>query len=162
MASPNLNAIVAAFLRQVQRAENAFSEVITARFLSFAQGKQLDALGRLNGEDRLGRGDAAYRRAIRLRIFINGSSGRPEDLIYVARQLTGFSVVNYYDVPQGSGAGGNCRFVIPGWTPDSGELLAFLQSIAPAGVRVISVTSSADYEPFRMGDVMGTRLVHSA
>lgn len=161
-SAPNFNAILTAMLRQVQKLEDAAKAVMLSRFLGVANGVHLDALGRLAGEARLGREDIAYRKAIRLRIFINGSSGRPEDLIYVARQITGFSVVNYYDVPQESGAGGNFRLVIPGWTPDDGSLLAFLQSISPGGVRLVSVTESPDYEPFRMGDRMGTRLIHSA
>jgi len=162
MASPNLNAFLRALLRQVQYAEDAFYSVILSRFIGYASGVQLDAIGRLVGEARLGRSDdAEYRSAIRLRIFVNGSSGRPEDIIYVARQWTGFEVVNYEDLPQSSGAGGNYRIVIPGWTLDSGELLAFLQSISPAGVRIVSVDNTFDYVPFEMGDVMGTRLYHT-
>ncbi len=161
-SAPNFNAILTALLRQVQKLEDAARDVMLSRFLGVAEGVHLDALGRLAGEARLGRVDDVYRKAIRLRIYINGSSGRPEDLIYVAKQITGFPVVDYYDVPQETGAGGNFRLVIPGWTPDDGSLLVFLQTLCPAGVRLISVTESPDYEPFRMGDRMGTRLVHSA
>ena len=161
MASPNLNALLAVCLKQLQKAEDALNTGIITRFLGFAAGAHLDAIGRLVGEARLGKLDPDYRKAIRLRIYVNGSSGRPEDLIYVARQLTGFQVVNYLDVPQASGAGGNCRIVIPGWTADAGQVHAFLQSICPAGVRLIDVTTGAALVPFRMGDVMGTRLMHT-
>lgn len=164
MAAPNLNAILAALLRPLQVVENVFFDVIRARLLGHATGTQLDAIGRLVGEDRLGRlDDEVYRKAIRLRITVNGSSGRPEDLIKITRQWLGneAAIVNYYDLPQASGAGGNCALVIPGWTPDSGELLAFLQAACPAGVRLVSVTNTGTYVPFRMGDVMGTRLYHT-
>lgn len=161
MAAPNLNAFLAALLKQVQKAEDALKAVILVRFIGFATGANLDSIGRLVGEDRLGRlDDDIYRKAIRLRIFINGSSGRPEDIIYIARQWTGVAVVNYYDVPQSTGAGGNYRLVIPGWTPDTGQLLAFLQTVSAGGTRIISVTNTASYSPFRMGDRMGTRLVY--
>lgn len=164
MAAPNLNAFLAALLRPLQDLENVFFDVIRARFLGHATGVQLDAIGRLVGEARLGRlVDADFRRAIRLRILVNGSSGRPEDLISITRAWLGdeTAIVNYYDLPQASGAGGNCLIVIPGWTPDSGELHAFLQAACPAGVRLVEVATTATYVPFVMGDVMGTRLYHT-
>lgn len=164
MAAPNLNAFLAVLLKPVQVIENVFFDVIRARFLGHATGVQLDAIGRLVGEDRLGRlDDAVYRKAIRLRIYVNGSSGRPEDLITLTRQWLDneAATVIYSDLPQASGAGGNCAIVIPGWTPDSGELLAFLQSACPAGVRLVDVTNTGTYVPFRMGDRMGTRLMHT-
>ena len=162
MAAPNLNAFLAALLRQVQKAEDALKAVIQERFLGFASGDNLDAIGRLVGEPRLGRlDDNVYRKAIRLRIYVNGSSGRPEDLMEVCRRWTGILAPEYEDVPQENGAGGNCRLILPGWDgADAAALLVFLQSIAPAGVRVISVTTGAGYDAFRMGDRMGTRLVH--
>lgn len=162
MAAPNLNAFLGAMLKRVQEAEDALKAVLLSRFIGFASGASLDAIGRLVGEPRYGQlDDNLYRKAIRLRIYVNGSSGRPEDLIYVAKQWTGLTVANYIDVPQVSGAGGNCRIVIPGWTPDSGELHAFLQSICPAGVRLIDVTNGATLLPRRMGDRMGTRMYHT-
>ncbi len=160
--APNLNALLSVFLRQIQKAEDALKAVIMTRFIGFAVGVQLDAIGRLVGEARLGRtDDDVYRKAIRLRIFVNGSSGRPEDIIQIARLWTGIQIIRYYDVPQTSGAGGNYRIVIPDWTPDSGELQAFLQSVSPAGVRLIDVTNGLTLVPFRMGDLMGTRLYHT-
>lgn len=164
MAAPNLNAFLAALLRQVQKAEDALKALMLSRFIGFAVGVQLDALGRLVGEDRLGRlDDDVYRKAIRLRILVNGSSGRPEDIIKITRAWLGDdqAVVNYLDAPQDNGAGGNYRIVIPGWTPDSGELFAFLQAASPAGVRLIDVANTATLVPFRMGERMGTRLRHT-
>ncbi len=147
MASPNLNALLAVFLRQLQKAEDALAQVILVRFLGFAEGVNLDAIGRLVGEPRLGKNDADFRKAIRLRIYINGSSGRPEDLIAIARAVTGFQNVQYLDV-----TAGNCRLVIPEWTPDDGTLLAFLQSICPAGVRLLYVTNTEAFVQRRFGD----------
>lgn len=164
MAAPNLNAFLAALLRPLQVVENVFFDVIRARFLGHATGAQLDAIGHLVGEDRLGRlDDAVYRKAIRIRILVNGSSGRPEDLIAITRAWLDnqTAIVNYVDLPQASGAGGNCALVIPGWTPDAGELLAFLQTTCPAGVRLVSVTTSGTYVPRRLGDIMGVRLYHT-
>lgn len=163
MAAPKLNAFLSALLSQVQKAEDAIYGVMFSRLIGFAVGVQLDAIGRLVGEARLGRlDDDVYRKAIRLRIYVNGSRGRPEDLIYIAKQWTAATAAYYYDVPQAGGAGGNCRMVIPGWVPDTGELLAFLQAACPAGVRLIDVTSGITPTPFRMKDRMKTRLVRYA
>jgi hypothetical protein len=155
MAATNLRAVLSAFLSEVQGLENTVFDVIVSRLIGFAKGVQLDMLGRFVGENRLGRSDTDYRAAIRLKTYINGSSGRPEDLILIARAITGLSVVNYYDISPG-----NCRLVIPGWTPDDGSLHAFLQTICPAGVRLVDVTSGLTETLFRMGDRMGTRLVY--
>jgi hypothetical protein len=158
MAAPNLNAILSALLTQVQKAESALTTTIVSRFLGHAQGVQLDAYGRLVGEARLGRSDDDFRKGIRLRIFVNGSNGRPEDLIYITRQLTGFQTINYYDIPTPTGNGGNCRIVIPGWPGDDGSVLAFLQSVCPAGVRLLGVTASPTGTYFRMKHRMKERL----
>ncbi len=155
MAAPNLNAFLAALLKQVQKVEDVFAQIITTRFLGFATGAQLDALGRLVGRARLGLTDDPYRQAIRLQVYINGSDGRCEDLLYVAQQITGFPA-QYLDV-----TAGNCRILIPDWTPDDGSLLAFLQSICPAGVRLLDVTTTGATLPFRMKDRMKTRLLHT-
>lgn len=152
MAAPKLNAMLAAILKQVQKAEQAIRDVMVSRILGFATAAQLDAIGRVVGEARLAREDDTFRQAIRLRIFINGSSGRPEDLIHVARSLTGFQTVLYRDV-----SAATCRLVIPGWTPDDGTLLTFLQAICPAGVRLLYVTPSDTFAPRRFGARFGTR-----
>lgn len=160
MAAPNLNAVLSALLKGVQSAENAVIGTMVSRILGFATEKTLDVLGRVVGEPRYGRTDDAYRKAIRLRVYINSSRGTPEDYIYIARQMTGFQTVTYFDVPGSTGGGGNFRLLIVGWTPDDGTLLRFLQSICPAGVRILGVTAGYTAGPFRMGDRMGRRLVN--
>lgn len=160
MAAPKLNLFLAAFLKRLQEAENGVFQVMTSRLLGFAVGVNLDLFGRVVGQARNGQTDDAYRKSIRLRIYINGSRGRPEDLIYVARQLTGFQTIQYLDIPTALGGGGNCRIIIPGWPGDDGSLLAFLQSLCPAGVRLINVTAVYPPNVFRMKDKMGTRLYH--
>ncbi len=155
MAAPNLNALLAVILKQIQKAENALAQVILVRFLGFAEGVNLDAIGRLVGEPRLGKLDPAYRIAIRLRIFINGSKGTPEDIIHIARELTGLQVVNYIDVTNG-----NYRLSIPDWVPDDGTIFAFLQSVSPSGVRLLGITADEPLGYFRMGDRVSERLYH--
>ncbi len=161
MAAPNLNAFLSSLFKGVQTAENAVGGTMVSRILGFATEKTLEAIGRVVGESRLGRDDDAFRKAIRLRIYINSARGTPEDYKYVASQMTGFPVVVYSDIPGTAGGGGNFRLVINGWTPDDGTLFRFLQSICPAGVRLLGVTSDATLYPRRMGDRMGTRMYHT-
>lgn len=80
-----LEAVLRAFLFQVQRLENAVWEVILLRTIEAGEGMTLDYIGRIVGRPRLGLGDPDYRIAIRAQIRINRSSGRPEDLIDVTR-----------------------------------------------------------------------------
>ena len=76
-----LNQFVAALLSAVKTLEDAALETLLGRFLDNAVGAQLDGLGDLVGEDRLGRGDDDYRNAIRVRIFQNAASGTPADCV---------------------------------------------------------------------------------
>jgi hypothetical protein len=161
MAAPNLNTFLSKLLAQVQAAEDVIFAVFKSRLLGFATGESLDIYGRVVGEQRLGRSDDAFRTAIRLRIFVNSCKGTPEEIIYIAEALTGYQGAIPIDVPQSSGAGGNYRVVIPGWPGDDGTVLAFLQSVSPAGVRILGVTASATLYSFKMGDRMGTRLRHT-
>ncbi len=76
--------ILDSWIQQVQLLENAVFDVIDKRMLDAATFAQLDSLGSLVGEPRLGRPDDIYREAIRLRILVNRSQGRAEDVIKVA------------------------------------------------------------------------------
>jgi hypothetical protein len=72
------------FARRVQDIENVLWDVIDSRILDTATGAQLEDLGELVGELRLGRIDDDYRPAIRLRIRVNRSKGRIADIIDIA------------------------------------------------------------------------------
>lgn len=56
-----------------------------ATLLMDAQGVHLDPIGELVGEERMGRSDAAYLQAIRLRVRVNRSYGRTVDVLEAAR-----------------------------------------------------------------------------
>jgi hypothetical protein len=72
------------YVRRIQDAEDVIWDVIDARILDDATNAQLDSLGDLVGEKRLGRTDVMYRASIRLRIRVNRSKGRITDVIDVA------------------------------------------------------------------------------
>ena len=82
--SPVLQAMICAYLSEVQVAED---DVASFRFvfdIANASGDVLDLIGRIVTEDRNGLADTDYRRALRTRILTNRSEGLIEDLIAAA------------------------------------------------------------------------------
>lgn len=94
-----LEAVLRAFIFQVQRLEDCAWEVILLRNIDTGEGVQLDAIGRIVGRSRLGLDDPDYRIALRAQIRINRSSGRPEDLIDVTRLSIPAGFTFTYDEP---------------------------------------------------------------
>jgi hypothetical protein len=84
---PNLAALQASITDEVQDLERVIWEVILRRMPDYAEGVQLDALGRLVGQPRNGLSDAAYLVRIKVRVRINQSFGRPIDVIEVLQTL---------------------------------------------------------------------------
>lgn len=80
---PVVNGIVKAVCGPVQTLENAVFDVIVNRLLANAVGVQLDSLGALVGEARENRIDADYKPAITIRIRVNRSQGKAEDILQV-------------------------------------------------------------------------------
>ncbi len=85
---PRLEAWAKAYLRQVQKLENASWDVLLLRFLDSAVGVHLDVIGRLVGELRQDRDDTTYRRFIRARVRINRSKGNTVDVLDVLGIIT--------------------------------------------------------------------------
>lgn len=77
---PRLETFLCIFLDQVQLAENALYELFTERTLDVAVGVQLDGLGDIVGQGRQDQTDGVYRRFIRVRILVNRSDGKLEQL----------------------------------------------------------------------------------
>ncbi len=84
-----IRGILGSLMSQVQLVEDAIFAMILGRILDNAVNAQLDSVGDLVGEKRQGRGDTEYREAIRLRIRVNRSQGKAEDIIRVADISTG-------------------------------------------------------------------------
>ena len=102
-SAPNLLALASAYLGEIQLLETAIFAVIEQRWLVNAVGVNLDIIGDLVGQLRMGLDDNTYRAAIRLRIKANRSKGRAEDVIVlavlIATELTSDSngVVKYLE-----------------------------------------------------------------
>ncbi len=87
--TPRWQAWISSVLDSVQEMESAAADVWTNVLnIDDAEGVQLDLLGRIVQEARDGRLDADYRRALRVRVLVNRSQGRTEQLIKIARVFT--------------------------------------------------------------------------
>lgn len=84
----NLTALAKAVLTQVQAIEDALWQLFTERWIDTAVGTQLDVLGKIVGEKRLGETDTDYRLRLRARIKTHKSSGTIEDVLGVFKALT--------------------------------------------------------------------------
>jgi len=84
----NLKAMVGILVSQVQELENQLSLLDTKRRINTALGDQLDTVGEIAGEPRLGRDDEEYRSAIKSRLLVNQGSGTPEELLTALQFLT--------------------------------------------------------------------------
>ena len=84
-----LQALLTVDSERIQDLEAAVYTLLTERWLPDAEGRQLNRLGAVVGEPRLGRSDADYRDAILLRISLNRGGGQPELILTYARVLFG-------------------------------------------------------------------------
>ena len=103
--SPKLQALICGYADRVQALELGLVGVYE-RGLSIdrASGDALDLIGRILREARDGRADIPYRRALAVRILVNRSQGRLEDLIAIVRLFEDMddepgAVVRIQDVP---------------------------------------------------------------
>lgn len=82
---PRFEALLCILGDQATQLESAFQSLLQLRGLDTANDVQLDQLGRIVGEPRKDRTDDEYRVFIRVRILVNLSNGRPEDLYQILR-----------------------------------------------------------------------------
>lgn len=153
---PKMAAFLTALVNQIQDLEDASFEVFLNRWIDTAVGVQLDGLGAIVGEDRLGRGDDAYRLAIKARIQINFSEATPEDIL--------LALVNFYnrtyemiEIPP---AAFIIRLVdawVTGTDPDAEDFVNLLNSVNGAGIKAWFQYSIVDDDhtfTFASGDVL--------
>jgi len=96
---PRLEALARSYLDPCQELENVLWDVLTSRLIDNAIGKQLDTLGKLVGQPRLGYDDTTYRLYILARAKVNRSRGRVADIMAVVTLLLGsftYSVMELY------------------------------------------------------------------
>lgn len=81
---PTLEAYLSSFITQLQELEAAAFDVIDVTDVDSNEGEQLDLVGRIVGQPRGGRDDAAYQQWIKARVHVNKGSGTGNDLLIVA------------------------------------------------------------------------------
>ncbi len=78
--SPNLKAVIKAYIDQLQEIEAMMFQLLEERDLTSAVGSQLDVLGEILGRPRNGLSDADYRSFLNAQIVVNFGSGTLEDV----------------------------------------------------------------------------------
>lgn len=158
-SSDNLQLLVAVLMGQVQDAEGVAWQLLTERCIDYAAGDQLDGLGAIVGETRDGRADEVYRTAVRVRVAVNRSNGRAEDLLNILSLAFGASVDTWLrEYPPAA-------IVIdirnPAVTPNTpGSLIRFLRDAKAGGVRLdLGYTEVAHAETLVWGDYEGQTVV---
>jgi len=154
----NIKKLVDIYSGQFQLSEDSGHDLFLNRTFEDAVGDQLDGIGEIVGEERLGRSDAKYRVALTARIATNNSEGTPEELIAIAALLTNGTRIHYIDF-----LGGKAGVVALETDGDvdadlTTEVLSGIQDAAAAGVRVDYVTKSVGTGAFRFAgpSVSGT------
>jgi hypothetical protein len=103
---PNIRNILSSLLVGFPEIENVFWQIINERIFNYLvpavaagtpTGEQIDIIGGLVGELRQGRVDASYLPAVIVRIRVNKSKGRAEDVLQVANLL--FPGATYNEAP---------------------------------------------------------------
>lgn len=77
---------------QFQDLEDSAQTLLTLLDIDNSEGVQLDRIGRLVGQPRLGTVDETYKLYLHARVAANASTGTPEDLYRVFRALLGTAV----------------------------------------------------------------------
>jgi hypothetical protein len=94
---PIIESFLKVYLEKLEEVEQGFLQLLNERGISSAIGNQLDLIGKIVGESRLGRDDETYRDALYLRIFINNSEGTPEDVLAALKLITQATYVNMWE-----------------------------------------------------------------
>jgi len=152
---PNVEALLAAFVAQVQELEGVLFDLMEDRAIDTAAGIQLDGLGIIINEERQGRDDSAYRQAIRARVMLNTSSGTPEDIIEIARAVLGnveIEIIEAYPAHFDAIVNDPVTPDPPAWQPSTSYALSDKRSsFGNVYVVVVAGTSAASGGPSGTG-----------
>lgn len=130
---PNMESFLRALLNGHQDLESTFFDLINRLDIFLSEGVQLDNIGKIVGQDRLGFDDDFYRILILARIGINISSGEAERIISTAKLLTKANYIHYMNLLNGEIAIGSDGVI----NPLSVEfLITNLQRVVMGGVRI--------------------------
>jgi hypothetical protein len=144
---PHFKAILQAFNTQGEDLETAIFEIRDNYWLNTANGDQLDVLGSIQNEPRLGKTDTNYRTSILARVGVNNGSGEFETIISMLTNFFGATYVQLQNT-------GNANLFM--WTDATLTTSDFdlIQNALAAGVQLYIIHGSTN--PFVMyGDTDG-------
>lgn len=141
-----LRALIRLWADRVQEAEDAAYTVLTERWVPEAVGVQLDEMGAIVGEPRLGRTDAEYREAIEVRISVNRSGGEPERIIEFLLRIAGADEVLYKEIYPAKVE----IFVLGDVSLTQAQRI---RELIPAGVGTIYISESGGDLPFGFSEL---------
>lgn len=155
-ARTNFQKMIYAISTQSQFIQDQINLLDSMRSLDTAQGVQLDGLGQIIGLARVpGQPDDSaiidgvyvqgYRESLQFQIFINQSSGTPEQVIAILKFLTQATKIWYNEVYPAAYQMATNGLVFP---PNPSDLVAAIQSVSPAAVNFIGVTATYNTNPF--------------
>jgi len=124
---PNATGLIQSYLESAQEVEDVFFQLLNERGINTAIGAQLDVIGDLVGEPRLGRDDDTYRAALLNRVILNSSTATPAKMVEVVSLLTITANPSYFEHYPASFIMASNNGVTPG-------VIEALQSAKPAGV----------------------------
>jgi hypothetical protein len=94
-----IEGLIGCFVEQIQDLEQAIFDLVEKRSLSGATGVQLDLIGTIVVQDRLGFSDDLYRALLAAKIGENVSQADPERVREIVKLLTGATLVNIQKNP---------------------------------------------------------------
>lgn len=154
---PNIEAILNSYLVQAQEIENMLFDLLILRRLEEAEGVQLDGIGDIVGELRLGKDDTDYRAAIFGRVRRNRSNGKAEELLFLFELILGDSFT--FQLTEGNIACFLIHIIEPltgPGVPAIGVVNAQLQQAKGGGIRAFTgytLVDEADTFVYASGDV---------
>ncbi len=128
----NWTKLLIVITKPFQEIEDAFQDLLTLRYLSSAQGAQLDILGELVGLKRKGFDDASYLIRLRAQVLLLRSSGTQPQILRILRAVISSPTYRYAPYYPAS-------FVIEALGPvtaaEATELGALVKAAKAAGVQ---------------------------
>jgi len=86
--SPIIQGVLSTYLNELSNTQTSSISLLDILNIETAYGYNLDLIGKMVGEERLGNSDTQYRKNIKVKIFLNSSKGTPNDLLEILDLLT--------------------------------------------------------------------------
>ena len=145
-SAENFRKIIDKAAERYQGLEEVGYSLLTERNIFDAVGAQLDGIGQIVGEPRLGKSDGQYREALLERIGLNRASGEPESVITFIISLTGATRVIWRELYPA-----NVQvFVSETITLQEAQRI---RRLMPAAVGAVFIESTDGENPFGMSGV---------